>query len=64
MDENTEGVWRIYEKHLLMNQIGECCSDDHPCDIAVLFDEIKRLNHEIVALNALMEGMALAGSER
>jgi len=63
MEENTEGVSRIYQRHQMMRQIGMCCSDDHPCDILVLFDEIKRLNHEIVALNALVEGVALAQSE-
>lgn len=59
MDENVERIMRIYQKHEVMEKIGMCCSAERPCDTVVLFDEIKRLNGQIAALNALVEGLAL-----
>lgn len=60
MDENVQRVMQIYQKHQMMNRIGMCCSAERPCDTVTLFEEIKRLNGQIAALNALVEGMALA----
>lgn len=60
MDENVERIMRIYQKHQMLNSMGMCCSNDQPCKMVVLFNEIKRLNGEIVTLNAIVEGLALA----
>jgi hypothetical protein len=63
MDENVERVLRIAQKHQMMQSMELCCSAEHPCDMVVLFNEIKRLNGEIAGLNkgtlALVEALAV-----
>jgi hypothetical protein len=58
MDESVERVMRIYQRHLVTSRIGMCCSPDIPCETSILFDQIKRLNGQIKALNALVQEMA------